>query len=218
MRNILAAAAFVTAGLAGSAAALPVTFDFVATGFTGNSASLLAAIGNDPVTGRITYDDAAGVIDGQYIGPDYRETLVRFQGSLSVTINGTTYEATPPTRVYSVDVDSNVDYIDNTNSFYFGDDLFVGPGGVAQSLFENFNIFVSTYAINTWDGLTPTVAQLNAATSREAVFYRGLGVEFALATNVTFSAPVVAPVPLPAGGALLVSVIAGLALMSRRRA
>jgi hypothetical protein len=66
--------------------------------------------------------------------------------------------------------------------------------------------------------LTPTVAQLNAATSREAVFYRGLGVEFALATNVTFSAPVVAPVPLPAGGALLVSVIAGLALMSRRRA
>jgi hypothetical protein len=217
MRNILAAAALVTAGLAGSAGAAVVTYDFVATGFTGNSANLLATIGSDPVTGRITYDDAAGVDAGSYSGPeDYRTTFLRFPGSLSITVNGTTYEAAPPTGVFTEDIDSNVDWLDDGNNFYFGDNPFVGPGGVAQSLFEAFNIIVYAGRETSWEGPTPTVAQLNAATSRQALFL--IGPDFARATNVTFSSPVVAPVPLPAGGVLLVSAIAGLALMNRRRA
>lgn len=221
MRNILAAAALVTAGLAGSAGAAVVTIDFVATGFTGTSASLLAAIGSGPVTGRLTIDDASGVDAGSYFGPDYTKTFLRFQGSLSVTINGTTYEATPPTLVFSEDtdiIDLTVDYEQTSNNFYFGDNPFVGPGGAAQSLFEAFNIGVNALGATTWDGAIPTVAQLNAATGfgKSASFL--IGPDFVRSTNLTFSSPVVAPVPLPAGGVLLVSAIAGLALMSRRRA
>jgi hypothetical protein len=226
MRNILAAAALVTAGLAGSAGAAVVTYDFVATDFTvytiGNidltkANALMAAIGGGAVTGRITYDTAAGVDVGSYFGPeDFRTTHLRFPGSLSVTINGTTYEATPPTFVFSVDKDMDENG-EAFNSFDIGDNPFVGPGESEQELFEAFNINVSASGARTWDGVTPTVAQLNAATDRFAsfAFSNNSGVK---ATKVTFSAPVVAPVPLPAGGVLLVSVIAGLAMMRRPRA
>lgn len=201
------------------AAALPVTYDFVATGFTvtfGSNPGLMAAIGGGAVTGRITYDSAAGVDNGSVSDPEQVRAALRFPGSLSVTINGTTYESTPPNFVFSDDTDSNVDYIDSSSRVRIGDGLFVGPGGVAQSLFDAFNINVSAFGATTWDGVTPTVAQLNGATIRLASF---VGDDYGVrATNVTFSAPVVAPVPLPAGGVLLASVFVGLALMSRRRA
>lgn len=202
MRNILAAAALVTAGLAGSAGAATVTIDFVATGFTGTSASLLALVNSAPVTGRLTYDEATRGDAGSYYDSGVNITSVYFLGSLSVTVNGTTYVSTPPTSVFSNDTDSNVDWVDTQNSFRFFDNLIA--------------IEVRASGATTWDGVTPTVAQLNAATSRQALF--SIGGDSALATNVTFSSPVVPPIPLPAGGVLLVSAIGGLALIRRRRA
>ena len=54
MRNILAAAALVTAGLTGSAEAAVITWDFTADGFCCQPQALLDLIGGNPVTGSFT--------------------------------------------------------------------------------------------------------------------------------------------------------------------
>jgi hypothetical protein len=215
MRTFLAAVALVTAGLTAPAMAGTVTIDFSTGAFYGDDTDTLAALGGGGMTGSVTYDNADPYYYQSSSDPLVPGADAFYHATITLTVAGETYTSGPGGgTVYSTEADPLPEawYADPGNGMVISSYKYYDEDGNLATLFDGFAIFVTGAVQTSWDGLSPTADEMNAATSN-AVFFSGQN--YARTDGLTFA--YVAPVPLPAGGLLLMGGLAGLGLLRRRR-
>ena len=208
LKGLLAAAtALALSGF--SAQAAIVTINFEANRLTGD-AEAFAALGISTfgsLTGSFTYDD--GLPDGQGTSLDGQSVYgYDDKSSMTTSVNGVDLTGSADDYVFSRDGFSRTSDVFRVYNY----DAFNGLAGVTDSLAY---ILVDTLDPSVWSGLGRTAEDLNAASSR--YFNLALAIDggiYSISTfDLNFSAPAV---PLPAGAPLLLTGLAGLALIRRR--
>lgn len=204
--------------LSGAAQAASVTINFEAANLYGSGLSLLGLSAGDSLTGSFTYNDALPDSQQSYANSlSSYDDGYDFDSSMSVTIGGTTYTGSVDNTVQSRDgiADGTVDIFDYFVSYAEG--LFNSLPGIVDS-----SGYVVAYDVDEsiWSGLARSAEELDGAQVSQLVLTltpdTGSSFEI-LSDNVTFSSPDLTPVPLPAGGALLLAGLGALAFLRRRK-